>query len=814
MKYPVRLTSRAWLLVPLFACVFIIWINTARIARVDYVTGLAGGTPTTDHASTTGYANGFRHLIVPEHNNQSLEWIVQTQDLVAGGPWRLRHVNYDNSPQGREVFAASPYRWWLGFLAWVDHALSSRPLGVSVERAALIADPLLHGLFLIGSVTLAAAWFGRFPAAMLALGLAAMFPFAGSFLAGQPGDHGLVLACILWSVLPLLAGGGAANERRSATRRFFLAGVAGGFGLWLRPGALVPIVVGIGVGAVIAAWIARRSQTKSPARAVETITPWRVWSVTGAVTTLLAFLVEYVPSHMSGWQLESVHPIYAIGWLGGGELVARAVSAIAGGKTGFTRRSIALTLVAVAAFVSVPVLMGIKGSSGFLALDPMFGHLTHLPNGVQATSFGEWLTRDGFNAVTFATLLPLAILTCATWIVARSATDSRDRGTLCVALGPIAVALVFACSQLRWWNALDGLLLALMVALIAITARSAGRPRLTRWFITTSVVLLLAPGFLLLIPRTSAKENAPVNVGDVTSLIERDLAQWIAQRAGPGRATVLASPSLTSSLIFHGGVRGIGTPYRENKAGLSAAIRLAGTTAQDEAMAVVQRRELTHIVLASWDSFLDDYARSSSQQPESSLVALLHGWTAPRWLRPVPYTLPNIPGFEQQSVKVFEVVELQDNAVALGRLAESFLELRRADFAASVSEALERSFPDDLGALVSRAMVWSALGNTNGFATAFNGLLPLIEKGADQDMLFDRRVSLAIVLTEGKRIDLARHQVERCVEEIDEMKLRSLTPVALYRLHYLLKAFDQPIADPDLKKLSVALLPVEMRGQL
>ena len=778
------------------------------------MTGLAGGAATIDPASPTGYVNGVRQLIVPEHNNRSLEWIVQTQQMVTDGTWRLRHVTYDNAPRGREVIAASGYRWWLGSLAWIDHILASRPIGISVERAALFADPLLHVLFLVGSVIVTAKWFGRFPAAMLAFGLATMFPFASAFLSGQPGDHGLVLGCVLWSVLPLLVGGDAANDPHSAKRRFCIAGVAGGLGLWLGIGTQLPLLVGIGISAVIAAWLGRRTDAMASHRAVPSITPWRIWAVSGAATSVVAFAIEYFPSHMSGWQLESIHPIYAVGWLGAGEIIARTVSAITEGKTKRMWRNLAIIVCATAGVAAVPIVMWIKGTRGFLAADPSFGRLTHLPNGVEAASFVGWISRDGFTAVAFATCLPLSILAFAAWVITRRSTDARDRGTLAIALGPAAVALVFACLQLRWWAALDGVLLALMVGSIAIRSRLAGKPGIMRWLTAGTMTLLLVPSLLLLIPRTSAKENAPVTASDITSLIERDLAQWLANRAGASRATVLASPSLTSSLIFHGGLRGVSTPYRENKVGLAAAIRIAGTTAQDESMVLVQRRELTHIVLASWDPFLDNYARSSSQQPENSLIALLHGWTAPRWLRPVPYVLPNIPGFEQQSVKVFEVVELQDNATALSRLAECFLELRRAEPAASVSEALERSFPGDPGALVARAMVWSALGNTKGFATAFDALVPLLAKGADQDMLFDRRVSLAIVLTEGKRLDLAREQLRRCLEEIDEMKLRSLTSGALYRLHFLLKAFNQPIANPELRKLSVALLPPEMSNQL
>ena len=140
MKIPVRLSSRAWLLVPVFACVFIVCINVSRTARSQYVTGLAGGEIAIDRASPTGYVDGLRRYLVPEHNNRSYEWIAQTQQMIANGPLRLRHVEYDNTPVGREVLSASVYRWWLASLAWIDHSVSARPIGLSVERAALSAS--------------------------------------------------------------------------------------------------------------------------------------------------------------------------------------------------------------------------------------------------------------------------------------------------------------------------------------------------------------------------------------------------------------------------------------------------------------------------------------------------------------------------------------------------------------------------------------------------------------------------------------------------------------------------------------------------
>src|SRR5207342_3356262 len=111
--------------------------DVARVQRVDFISGLAEPPVLSEAASPTGYAAGLRRLIVPEHNNESYQWIAQTQQMLAHGEARVRHVDYDNAPFGREVRTPSLYRWWLGLVAWCDQIFSGRPLGQAVERAAV-----------------------------------------------------------------------------------------------------------------------------------------------------------------------------------------------------------------------------------------------------------------------------------------------------------------------------------------------------------------------------------------------------------------------------------------------------------------------------------------------------------------------------------------------------------------------------------------------------------------------------------------------------------------------------------------------------
>jgi predicted negative regulator of RcsB-dependent stress response len=338
------------------------------------------------------------------------------------------------------------------------------------------------------------------------------------------------------------------------------------------------------------------------------------------------------------------------------------------------------------------------------------------------------------------------------------------------------------------------------------------KSRVSRWSFGVGMLLLLIPGAKLLASPLPANSPDGVTENDVVALIERDFAHWLSNHHGPGEAVVLAPPNLTVSLYFHGGLAGLGTPYWENKDGFAASIRIAGASSPDEAQAVARGRHLQYIVMPSWDPFLDDYARLGANDVEHSLIGMLHHWLPPRWLRPVPYQLPKVAGFEGQSVVIFEVVDVRDNATALSQLAEYFVEMDQPRQAVAVSRTLKQLFPADPGAAVAQAMVAQATGDRAEFAAASNRVQEFIGRGEDAALAWDRRVSLAIVLAEAKRFDQARAQVQQCLAEVDDARLRSLTTVSLYRLQVLSKGFGLGISDPHLHQLALDLLSSEMRA--
>jgi hypothetical protein len=367
--------------------------------------------------------------------------------------------------------------------------------------------------------------------------------------------------------------------------------------------------------------------------------------------------------------------------------------------------------------------------------------------------------------------------------------------------------------QLRWWNTLDCALLVLLVA-EAAAVHAVGRPRR---LLCGLLAPSLALGVVCAVPTAGAggESDFKLTRPEVEGLYERALAQWIADRAGPEGATVLVPPFRTSSFCFYGGVRGIGTQNWENRDGLSATFRIVNSTRPEETLALVNQRGITHIVVPAWDTDFDNFARMGLKQPKDSFIYALHQTDGGifGWLRALPYSQPEISGFKEQSVLVLAVTDGTDPATQRSRLVEYLVEMHQLDAAVYSSKALLR-YPADLGALVALAQVEKARGDADGFDKVFGALVSNLSSGSDRSLAWDRRVSLAVVLALGRRNDLARGELKRCMEEIDAAKVRSLTTGSLYHLLVLDKGFGMEISDPGLRELSMKLLPSELRERL
>lgn len=812
--------SRLGVLIVAVAWGLILWGSITRIRRVEYVSNLPVAAVTPDRASKTGYADGIRLLVVPDQNPASYQWIVQTQQMLAEGEWRLRHVEYDNAPDGRAVHTPSPYRWWLGFVAALIEGVTDVPTGIAVERAALWADPVL-GLFLVLFATLfVARWAGAWSAAGLAIGLTIFYPLAAVFVPGQPDSVSLACVCVLGSLLPLLVGasarGGSKQEvppvpRNPERRWFVIAGIAGGLGLWIDVRLQVPVLIGIAGGALLMAWLGRGGETTPVTRG--TRNPWRAWGISGAVTAMAAYLLEYFPGHLDvlAWRLEVNHPLYAIAWLGGGEILARATDAIRSG--GFSRRKgdVVMATLAVLAVAAVPVTMLVHDTRGFLTAGVSASRISRLSDEVIAMGLGDLLARD--TAAAIGALLPVVVLIAgAIWKLMRTSLERARHAPVALGLGAVVMTALFAVFRLPMWSVVGCTTVVLLTAVIA--CRPADRKGIAWRVILTGAALALVPGTVHLLGSTIAARSESLTESEAQSLLERDLAHWLNLHAGEPGAIVLAPPTLTGALIYFGGVRGVATPYWENELGFTAVIRIAAATSLPEVDSLLRRRRITHVIVPSWDDAMQELARHASSDPAAAFISQLQEWLPPRSLRAVPYEAPHMSGFASRSVAIFKFMDVQDDVVALSRLAEYFVETDRLEFAARVSYTLEEKYPNDVGAMVARAQVAAAFENATEFGRVFRILLEALTRQEHQALPWDRRVNLAIMLAYGERRDLARTELQACLRAMDEEALRLLTTVTLFRMQSLAKASGLTIDDTTLRELALRLLPAGLRGRL
>lgn len=528
-----------------------------------------------------------------------------------------------------------------------------------------------------------------------------------------------------------------------------------------------------------------------------------------------AYLIESAPDRMDVTTLrfQVVHPVFALAWLGAGELLSRLDTRVRTGQSAWRIRDIVAVVLAVLAVASLPVLTFVQETGGIGVRDPFENRLTNLPAGPVAENFADWYLRQGATSMVVAILLPLILVLPALWLICRRNTGSIQRVAVAILLGPVVVAFVYAFLHLRWWSMLDSTLLVLLLAVVSALP-VLGSIAKTRAVFAAIMFACLLPGIIQLFPAAGTGAKRDLSAVEILSLLERNLAHELAKRSGEERPIVLAPPNLTTSIAFHGGLRGLGSPFWENRDGFVASIRIAGASSPDEGQALVGQREVTHIVIPNWDPFLDEYARLGTNDPGNSLVAMLKRWLPPRWLRPVPFHVPNIEGLAGQGAVIFEVVDIQDNATALGRLADYFVETEQLELAVALSQALKDSYPSDLGALVARAQIAFARADGRDFAQAIEAITPQLNEEADDSLPWDRRVSLSLMLAQARQIELARQQTEYCLEEIDEYLLRHLSPASLYRFNLLLDAFALKMPDAELEELSRSLLPRDLRNRL
>ncbi|HEY4306385.1 MAG TPA: hypothetical protein VGM82_18065 [Gemmatimonadaceae bacterium] len=564
------------------------------------------------------------------------------------GDWQIRRTMIDNAPDGREVHWNSGFVHLVAIAGRVRSAATDEPVPLATERAlAWFNLPLLIIVAAIFSAWIAARM-GAAAGVLVALGTIGHRWFYDGFAPNYVDHHGLLTAasfgCVLGAMfIPAATSDDSSNARSAA----ILSAICGGVGLWISAASEIPTIAAIGAAAVFVALL--RPVHDLPSAMAEAGL-WRTWSRLGASISFVAYLLEYAPSHL-GMRLEVNHPLYALAWLGGGELVASIVERrVRGANALRVRIGVAALLLALPA-----VVIGVGRARVFLPIDPTVARLHSYID--EFSSFWRMARLLGWNFVERYVLSLLLLLPAL--LALRE--GKRNPRLAFISIATIALtALGFW--QIRWWLPASGAELCLLLVGLS-TVGAAWTPR-AKWIAVALVAAVFAEQSVARTALTRRNvRDAAVTPADAMVPLYRDVAVALRHSQPTGAITLLSSPDASSVIGYFGGFRTIGTFYWENHDGLAAAAAMFSAQSDSEALARLRAHGVTHVALFSADHFLnaylaalhpgatpDDLARTFGSQ-------VLFQGHVPRWLRAIPL-LPH-PGSPSKRVLLFQVAPEQ-----------------------------------------------------------------------------------------------------------------------------------------------------------
>lgn len=443
--------------------------------------------------------------------------------------------------------------------------------------------------------------------------------------------------------------------------------------MWFSAASTIPAIGLIGAAGIISIWCFGRSLSASGAQFDGSL--WRLWGRLGAAASVCFYLLEYAPNHL-GLRLEVNHPIYALAWWSGAEIVALLADHHLAGTGGLPKPlgRLAMCLVALAV---APLTIALGGIHVFVVSDPF---VAKVPMTV-AEGLSLFAAKDVFGWQAFFgyagwNLLPVPV---ALWLIFRRTTRSRFIlvfSTL-VALG--FVVLLF--SQVRWSLGASGPVLCLLLIATA-TALDSRSPR-TRWLVVGAI------GGLLFIPtairRISVVEDTvsarQADRMDLQQILYRDAAAAIRASQPQGDIVLLASPNGSCGMGYYGQFKTIGTLYWENYRGMRTAAEIFCASGEESALELVRSHGITHIAMISEESFLSQFfSILHPELPPEDLrktfgYSLLVKQTLPRWLRPIPYKAPTDVAIPDLRVILLQVVPEQKDFEAVWHIGRAQLAL-------------------------------------------------------------------------------------------------------------------------------------------
>lgn len=629
-----------------FVIVFVIvaaWV----CAHAAWMAGYLGRTSAIAFEHSTGTSP--RAQLQQGFSLDGLMWIDHAIRLDEQESWRLRYTHFDNPPHGREVHWSSGWAWWIRGLGHVWVWFTHEPLPAAIERAAVWANlpVLLVGMLVLG-LWVTKRW-GALAGSLVVLGMGWHRDFYEAFHPGNPDHHGPITLCVLGMLIGVLSGGaGWFRASGQATESGFLpkglgdvkraaifSAIWGGVGLWMSAASLVVPIALIGTATVLASWCLAGDLRAEQA----TFAPvfWRRWGQLGAGVSVCFYLLEYFP-RLPLERFEVNHPLYALAWWAGAEIVATLVAWRAEGRAALSRSDWIRAGAAAGTLGGVAVIFIAMRESGLVFAQPfmdrLYRHVDELRplwEGIRTRGLGKHFD----HAVIY--LLPIMI---APWLLLRRA-SAHAKLVLAVTAGLAAALTLQGWWQTRWLLIAGSAQIALVVVLLGLVVgrRNAGAASI--WAFMGGVALYAAGPWLLGTEIVAVERLRDVRRDECMSLFYRDVARRLGQE-NAGHVVLLASPNASVGTAYYGAFSAVGTLYWENHDGLERAARIWTAQTDAEAARLIREGGVTH-VLVSWpQDFVAEYydAMRPAWPIAETFARRLEAFRLPVWLRPVSYAPP------------------------------------------------------------------------------------------------------------------------------------------------------------------------------
>jgi hypothetical protein len=606
-------------------------------------------------------------------------WNRHAEKLGEGGQWRVRHTDFDNAPEGREVHWNSAFAWYLRGLGELRRAATGDSLRNSIFRMSIWANPILLVLALAIFSTLSARRFGPLCGTVIAIGMVAVPTFYEGFMPAYPDHHGLIAFALLgmlfgiaWAGVGWVQEPGGADfvpphSLAQAKHGMIFSAICGAAGLWISALSTAIVLGTVGMAALAVALLFGRAAGKSSEFHPEL---WKLWALWGAGGSLFFHLLEYFPSDM-GMRMEVNHPLYALAWLGGGWIIAILSQWITGAGAApnpFPWRRLVWPLAACAVLPAVVIL---GGPSVYIPKDPFLSGLWK--NIAELLPLMKRIELGGLTWQMAFGWFPVFILAAVVLLWFRQVGRGTKAALVFLSI-PILLITALQLYQVRWGMLAGPLYIALAGIVVPQVWHLVPRDRTGR---ALAAAMLLAFAYLFIEPsfknsfssswgQFQSGAKTPVSSGQALALLHRQMARTILDNADGKPVVLLSSPNSSCLLSALGGFRTIGTLYWENVEGLKSAAKALNAQSDGEALDLMKKHGVTHVSMMTWENFIEPFFRILYPKPIPGITLdksfgkrALGDRQIPAWTRPIVFPPNDLTKALAQQVLMLRVVPEQ-----------------------------------------------------------------------------------------------------------------------------------------------------------